>query len=378
MRVIHATDYGSPYSGSYIPMLEAAHRMTLQQGWESLLVLPFRAQAREWVPAFRERHGSAVSFAPAGGYREKRRWLEALVSSAPGPTLLHSTFTDFDLPVSSLARSRNDTQAIWHFQTVLSDGLAARTRNRLRFTFASRYVERMLCVGPHLAAGLRARGAPPEKVLYFPNAVDTDRFPGPPSRDERISAKESFGIDPDATVLLHIGRDWLLKGGDLFLDAFELLDDLGPVGLMVRGGDEARREVARRGLDGRVMVVEGVSDVRRLHAACDLLLATSRGEGTLPWVVTEALSSGVGVVATDIPGHALPDGDPPGLRTARVEPHAIAAAARLLLERSPDDASAEAQRSHDWVRDTLGLEAWASRLRRVYESVVEDGRASGP
>jgi glycosyltransferase involved in cell wall biosynthesis len=366
MRVIQVTDYGSPHAGSFVPMLRTTLAGVRANGWRAEVLLPPRAQTREWLPAFAAEYGDAVRFAPNEGRSGARQWLAEVVDAEPGPTILHAHWSVYDLAVAELAR-RPDVKAIWHFHTVLSEDLRARVRNRLRFTLASRYIERMLCVSPHLVEAVCARGAPRAKVEYFPNGVDVDRFPGPVGPDERAAARTALGLDPDATVLLHIGRDWELKGGDLFLDALSELD--GAIGLLVRGGDRALAEVRQRDLEDRVRVLEGTSDVRRLHAASDLMLATSRGEG-MPFAVLEALSSGLGVVATDIPGHSLPDGGPEALRIVPLQAPAIAAETRKLLARPPAQARTDGERSHAWVSVELGLPAWGERLIGLYREIA--------
>jgi len=226
----------------------------------------------------------------------------------------------------------------------------------------------MLCVAPHLVEGVKARGAPPGKVEYFPNAIDTDRFAGRATDERRADARARLGLGPDATVLLHVGRDWLLKGGDLFLDAFRLLHRPGLVGLMLRGGDEARREVERRGLQERVHVIEGTPEMQQVYAASDVMLATSRGEG-MPFALLEALASGLAVVATDIPGHALA-GAPSDLYVAALTPESIAEATMDVLERSPERSRSDSTSSHEWVRDTYGLDVWSERLLTLYREVT--------
>ena len=373
MRVIQLTDYGSPHAGSFVPMLGAALRMTEESGWKAQVVLPARARSREWAPNFERSFPAAVAYAPNVGRLGLARWLRELVDAAPGPTLLHTHWTVFDIAAAALAARRSYVRTIWHFQTVVSSSFSVRMRNEVRFRVAGRYVERMLCVGPQLAADIRARGAQADKVSFFPNAVDTGRFAGKPAPHERAAARATLGVDSSARVLLHIGRDWHLKGGDLFLDAFEALDDDSLVGLMVRGGPEAQAEIQRRNLGRRVRVVAGVPDVRVLHAASDVLLATSRGEGTLPWAVTEALASGLAVVATEIPGHALPGGPPPGVRIASLDADSIATATREVLGRPVPEADRESAISHAWVAEHMGLDAWAERLRGVYADVMASG-----
>lgn len=367
MRVIQVTDYGSPHAGSFVPMLRTTLAGVRAEGWRAQVLLPPRAQTREWMPDFAAEFGDAIAFAPRDGRDGARRWLAEVVDAEPGPTILHAHWSVYDLAVAELAARRRDVKAIWHFHTVLSEDPRARIRNRLRFTFASRYVERMLCVSPHLVEAIRARGAPAAKVEYFPNGVDVARFPGPVGAEERAAARAALELDDDATVLLHIGRDWELKGSDLFLDALSELD--GAIGLLVRGGERAEAEARSRGLADRVRVLPGTPEVRRLHAASDLLLATSRGEG-MPFAVLEALSSGLGVVATDIPGHALPGGGPEALQIVPLQSPAIAAETRRLLARSPAEARTDGEQSHAWVTAELGLPAWGERLTGLYREIA--------
>jgi len=370
VRVVQVTDYGSPVPGAFAPMLAAALRATEERGWEALAVLPARARARPWAAALAADEPGRVRFVPAGGRLLEARWLRTLVAERKTPTILHAHFTRFDVPVAALAAARRDVQAIWHFHTVLSDQTAVRARNRLRFAVVGRAVARMLCVAPHLAEAVRARGAEAAKIVYLPNGIDTRRFRGPARAEERAAARAELGLPTDARVLLHIGRRWHLKGGDLFLDALARLHERSAIALMVRGGNISRAEAERRGLADRVVVLDEVSDVRRLHAAADVMLATSRGEG-MPFAVVEALSSGLAVVATNIPGHVLPR-SPAALRLVSPTPDAVAAATREALGRDAGQREREGAAAHAWAREELGLERWSERLVAIYDEVAAD------
>jgi len=378
VRIIHVTDYGSPYAGAFMPMMRTALTRIRARGWEPLVTFPPRARtrSREWLPQLQAEHGDELQFAPDVPRRELGAWLGEVVASGSGPTILHSHMTKYDLAVAGLARQRDDVRAIWHFHTVLNDGLRAQVRNRLRFALASRYVERMLCAGPGLVEAICARGAPRDKVIHFPNGLDVKRFPVDIGADERAAARSALGVPSDATVLLHFSRDWRLKGGDLFLEAFRLLSDRDDLfALMLRGGDDARAEVARHRLGDRALVLEDVPDVRQLYAASDLMMATSRGEGE-PLAVLEALASGLGVVATDIPGHSGLSSGPPGVYLAPLAAEGIAKTAATVLDRDPELARRESAASHEWVMTERGLEAWGDRLIALYEEISRDWRAA--
>jgi glycosyltransferase involved in cell wall biosynthesis len=368
MRVIQAADYGPPFPGSFVPMLRAVLGATRESGWAPVAVLPERARDHDWVARLRA-DGFRVEIAPGVERSELRPFLEAIVAEDDGPTIVHSHFTAFDLAATAAVRRRPRAAAYWHLHTVLGQGAVVQLRNQLKFRVLSRAVERIICVSGDLAADVRARGAPRAKVEALANGVDVEAF-RPPSAAERAEARRASGLREDAIVLLHFGRDWWIKGGDLFLEAFaELLRDRpGLVAACVRGGDPARREAARLGIEASVAVLDGTPEIWRLHAAADLFMATSRGEGAgqMPLAVLEALACGRAVVATDLAGG---DARPQlgGLRIVPLDPLGIAAGARALLDRDPAGAARDAEEGRAWVAQNLGVERWAGRLTELYE-----------
>jgi glycosyltransferase involved in cell wall biosynthesis len=368
VRVIQVTDYGSPFAGSFVPMLRVGLQAMETRGWKAEAVLPPRARGRDWLEQLRD---VSVLFAPEGGLQDRARWLRSLVDAEPGPTVLHSHFTEYDLPVAAAARSRPAVTAYWHLHTVLSPRPSIRVRNRIKFSLLSRPVERILCVAPHLAQSVIARGGPPEKVTYFPNGLDVDAYPLP-SQERRRVAREQLGLPQDAAVLLHFGRNWGLKGGDLFLEAVKRLRDGGHadvVAVSSRGGAPAMAEAEALGLADVVHVPEDVEHVQELFAAADLFMATSRAEG-MPLSVLESLASGVPVVASDIPGHALP-GLPRGpLLAVPLDAEALAAAAAEQLERSREDPALDTEVARDWIREQMGVVDWADRMIDLYEQTA--------
>jgi glycosyltransferase involved in cell wall biosynthesis len=168
-------------------------------------------------------------------------------------------------------------------------------------------------------------------------------------------------------VLLHFGWDWRTKGGDLFLTAVEQLlaggsDNL--VALTVGSGDEARTLASRLGITAAVRVEPPTDRVGDLYAAADVLVASSRAEG-MPYAVAEAVSSGLAVVATDIPGHSSLAAAP-SVRIAPAEPGALAAAVLDALDRD----AREAQAGRRWAVENLDLGTWAEKLFRLYDQAL--------
>ena len=285
--------------------------------------------------------------------------------------MLHTHFSRFDMPGVAAALGRSRVRVVWHTHTVLSETRTMRVANRVKLGAIGRRVDRILCVGPHLADDVIARGARPERVSYFPNGLDTSVYT-PPAPAERVAAREALGIAPDATVVLHFGRDWLLKGGDLFLKAIARMRASHPglVAMSVWGGDPARSMAEELGIGDAVLTPGPADDARPLYAAADVLLSPSRGEGALPLTVLEALAGGLRVVVSDIPGHAIPGAELPNMVVAPLDPGALAAATGELLERGPDVVERDARASRAWLERERGLEPWARRVVDVYEELV--------
>jgi glycosyltransferase involved in cell wall biosynthesis len=366
VRIVQVADYASPFAGSFVPMLRAALTEAAERGWEAQAVLPEGARERDWLPMLAE-HEDRMVFAPPLHRRGRRRWVEELLEGHDEPVVLHSHFSLFDDAAAEAARRRPTVRTFWQVHTVLSGHPAVRAANRLKLSVRARPVERILCVAPHLVDAVVARGAPPEKVLYFPNAIETRAF-APAGPDERAAARELLGLPPDATVLLHFSRNWRAKGGDLFLAALALLRERGHdvIAACARGGEPALEQAKRLDIANAVFSLDHVPRSQDLYAASDLLMASSRGEG-MPLTVLEAIASDLPVVASDIPGHQIPGADLPGLRHAALDPEGLAAAAEALLERDPDGASRDVLQGRRWIVENMDVLPWSRRLMDLYE-----------
>jgi len=104
--------------------------------------------------------------------------------------------------------------------------------------------------------------------------------------------------------IVMIGRLTEGKGHGVLLNAIESVDeDIGSVCIVGDGPlyDELEAEIRKRGLNERVFLTGFRDDVPSVLAASDVLALPSFREGT-PRVITEAMASGVPVVATDIAG----------------------------------------------------------------------------
>lgn len=368
MRIVHLSGYGGPYAGSFVPMLLAVLVAARERGHDVEAVFRAEAEGGVWLQPLHDA-GIPVRFLPVESRPTVARAVRLLVAERDEPTILHTHFTIFDLAAAAAARAAQRTWAFWHMHSRAEPGVLVRLRNLAKYAAIGRSVEQILCVSPDIAEAVRSRGAPGKLVRFFPNAIDTSRFP-PVGEAERAAARAALGAG-DRPVLLHFGWDWERKGGDLFLESSRLLlDRRRPVLALTVGGGEPAGELGRRlGLDDAVLVHQPTDDLRPLHAAADVFLSPSRAEG-MPFSIAEALAIGLPVVATDIPGQRVQCEGLGACRLTGFEPSALADAVESLLGRAPEQAAADSREARRRVVEQLDLGPWAARLLELYDAAA--------
>jgi glycosyltransferase involved in cell wall biosynthesis len=134
-----------------------------------------------------------------------------------------------------------------------------------------------------------------EQYTTIYSGIDLDAF---------HSADPASDLPGARPRIVMIGRLAEGKGFDVLLDAMEALGDFdGSVCLVGEGPlyDSLSERIEEEGLEETVFLTGYRDDVPRVLAASDILVLPSFREGT-PRVITEAMASGLPVVATDIAG----------------------------------------------------------------------------
>lgn len=362
-------DYGGPYAGSFVPMLRSVAAEVRRRGGSVETAFTPVARHRPWLAEL-ESDSVPFCFAPAGDRRTRARFLAELADAQDEPAIIHTHFTSFDLPAVTVARARPRTAVFWHVHTRLRPERAVRARNSVKFAFAGRRVNGILCVAPEIAAAVQARHAPRDRVVLLPNAIDLERFPQR-SRARSAEGRRRLRVRGAVPVLLHFGWDWDVKNGDLFVETAKRLAERQPVvAFTVGGGQAARAARDRVGLGEDVLrVIEPTADVASLYAAADVFVATSRAEG-MPFAVAEALASGLPVVATDIPGHAELAHRAGNVRLTLHEADEVAAAVSRALTTDSQLVAAAGARARGRVASQMNLDAWSGRVVDMYEQVL--------
>lgn len=143
----------------------------------------------------------------------------------------------------------------------------------------------------------RELGAGPDRVFLVNRGVDVNLFkPDNPKNGRR----KEFGIAPDETLMLFVGRLDVVKGVPYMINAVKrLMQDHHGVKLLVVGEGSLYQEYLdmANGHPGRIIFTGYRSDVPELMKTSDIFILPSLSEGAAN-VVMEASASGLAVVAT--------------------------------------------------------------------------------
>jgi glycosyltransferase involved in cell wall biosynthesis len=191
---------------------------------------------------------------------------------------------------------------------------------------------------------------------------------------ERSVARAALGLPPEGPLVGIVGRLAAIKDHGTFLAMAAKLAAARTDVSFVVAGDGALRESledsARSLLGNRIRFIGWATDLSLLYGALDVVVLTSRNEGT-PVALIEAGAAGRPVVATDVGGVAevVRDGTsgfvvPPG------DAGALAARVGSILD-EPEAARAMGLAGRAWVRARFGSERLVDDLTALYGELME-------
>jgi len=293
----------------------------------------------------RDRPFERRTFPPDGGpVRVRRhravRWLRVphgLGIAAPGmlsdalrarATVVHAhAFGYFPTWAARFARSLKSNPLI---VTPHSNEGSATSLSRLYARATARVTlqgaDRVIALTPGEATRLARWGVPPERIRVIPNGLDLAEFRG-------VARRRPGAPDRDP-VILYVGRIYPeQKGLDTLLEAFGAVargnqSQLRLVGEDWGGLETVMRLAHRAGVENRVHApgILSRADLLAEYADADLVVLPSHFD-SFPFVLLEAMASGLPVVATRVGGIAevaidgttavlVPPSDPPALADA--------------------------------------------------------------
>jgi glycosyltransferase involved in cell wall biosynthesis len=173
-----------------------------------------------------------------------------------------------------------------------------------------------------------------DRVATIYNGIDPETCARKVSRQD---ARRQLGLPPDGPIIAGAGRLAAMKGFSGTLDALAALRGEFPLATVVIAGDGPLRgqlesQMRSLGLADRVSLLGHRTDIGAVYDAADVFLLSSSMSEAAPYVVLEAMSHELPVVATRVGG--VPEIIVPGETGFLVPPGnsgAVAAALRPLL-----------------------------------------------
>jgi glycosyltransferase involved in cell wall biosynthesis len=173
---------------------------------------------------------------------------------------------------------------------------------RLILVSLSRRTARVIAVSQAVAGTLTAVGVPGARIAVIPNGIDLAAL------DRQVASepiRQSLSIDPQAPLIVAVGRLAREKGFDLLLKAMGQLT-LGqaadfPDAMLVIAGSGPEEAPLRSEAVGNVWFAGRMEQVMPLLRAADVVAIPSRQEGQ-GIVALEAMAAGRAIVASRVGG----------------------------------------------------------------------------
>jgi UDP-glucose:(heptosyl)LPS alpha-1,3-glucosyltransferase len=223
------------------------------------------------------------------------------------------------------------------------------------------HYSKLIALTPDVKADIvRIYGVPSDDIEILPNGYSAAEF-HPPTADLRREMRQRLGYADHHKVVVFVANELERKGFTPLLRAVSLLRDesvrILAVGRLREA--EARPEIERLGLTGRVQLTGPTNDVADYYAASDVFALPTKYEA---WglVIVEALACGLPVLTSTLAGAsvAVRPGENGQLVDDPADPEQIERGLRSLLsgEHLSRDEVSRSVEAYEWSRLLLRYE----------------------
>jgi len=220
-------------------------------------------------------------------------------------------------------------------------------------------------------------GYDPTKLHTIPNGLDTDEFV--PNSTAPVELRRELKVHPDTELVGYIARWDPQKDHPMFFGAAGRLAKVRPnVHFVLCGAGmdaanvELGRLVANANLGGRLHLLGLRSDVPYVTAGLTVASCCSFRE-SFALVLGEAMSCGIPVVSTGLPGPASVVGDE-GWIVPIGNASAMASAWQAALEMTPTEREERGKRARRRIVETFSIQKMVDRYESLYTEIASGAR----
>lgn len=299
MRVLLVTAAASTTGGGERHVADLVSRL-LDHGVEVTLVAPPEGDLAELALAYGiPFHGIDLSAGLRPGRMTALR--RAIVSSAPDVVHAHGSRAAF---FTRLADPMAEQRVVYTFHGIHIDKAGSSARQTALLKAERRLVEktaRFITVSASdEESGAELGILDPARTDVVHNGIDPISLPEPGA------FRREFGLSAETPLVLHVGRFDTPKNHRTLLDAWLRVADERPDARLVLIGsgplEGAIRERRRAlHLEESVIIAAPRPDITPAYADADMFVLPSLWEG-FPYVILEAMSAGLPIVATEVNG----------------------------------------------------------------------------
>jgi glycosyltransferase involved in cell wall biosynthesis len=256
---------------------------------------------------------------------------------------------------------------VYSERTVVLEGKTWRDRVRHRFIDGATAIVANSEAG---AAYWRRRPARSASTYVVRNGLPTGELDR-----QQAAPRGPLGVPQAAELILFAGRMDVLKNIPGLAQVLGIVLERRPTAFAVCCGigpevTVLQREIARRGLDGRLLLLGYRTDIWALMKAADVFISTSHHEGH-PNAVLEAMACGTPLVLSDIEQHRECVPSDAALFFPADDAEAGAAAIGQVLDdrRATQERTTRARRT----AERLSIDSMARQYEAIYERLLIAG-----
>lgn len=250
--------------------------------------------------------------------------------------------------------------------------LRGRMLGKLRLKLICKHMDAFVVISQKIAAELDEENVPAERRVHIPNGVDTAHFTPVPASVKR-TMRASLGLPADAVIVVYVGRLAPEKNVAQLLEIWPRLHARVPQAMLVIVGGGPLEADLRQQAAESVLFAGLRHDVQPYLSAADVFVLPSRAEG-LSVALLEAMSSGLGVVATAVGGtpEVITDGETGRL----VRPGDGPALEQALLEVLQDATLRDrlGQNARRLMQAGYDINQISQRLSTLYRYLITKGK----